>query len=137
MAVRSEDRSIPSAVAKQGVSRFGELEAAVMEELWQREGWMTPGEVKDALPRGRILAYTTVMTVLVRLWKKGLLERQRDGRAFAYHPVESREQWTARRMEELLAAAGNASEALNHFVGVLKPEERDQLRRILRSGSST
>jgi predicted transcriptional regulator len=107
-----------------------------MEVLWQREGWMTPGEMKDALPRGRVLAYTTVMTVLVRLWKKGLLERQRDGRAFAYHPVESREQWTARRMEELLAAAGNPSEALSHFVGVLKPVERDQLRRILQSGRS-
>lgn len=97
---------------------------------------MTSGEVRDALPRGRVLAYTTVMTVLVRLWKKGLLERQRDGRAFAYHPVESREQWTARRMEELLAAAGNPSGALNHFVRVLSPGERDQLRRILKSGRS-
>ena len=136
MVARSQDRKIPGAVAKPGRSRFGELEAAVMEVLWQREGWMTSGEVRDALPRGRVLAYTTVMTVLVRLWKKGLLERQRDGRAFAYHPVESREQWTARRMEELLAAAGNPSGALNHFVRVLSPGERDQLRRILKSGRS-
>ena len=134
MAAGSQDRSIPTSVAKPGLSRFGELEAAVMEVLWQRGSWMTSGEVKDSLPQGRGLAYTTVMTVLVRLWTKGLLERQRDGRAFAYHPVESREEWTARRMEELLAAAGNASEALIHFVKVLDPVERNQLRRILRAG---
>ena len=136
MASRSQGRSTTNQAANPRSTRFGELEAAVMQVVWEQEGWLTPGEVREVLPQGARLAYTTVMTVLVRLWKKGLLERQRDGKAFAYHAVESREQWTARRMEELLSAVGNPSEALTHFVKVLDRVERDQLRRILRAGRS-
>lgn len=134
MESRSRGRSKTKHVADSRPSRFGELEGAVMKVVWEEEGWLTPGEVRRVLPQGSRLAYTTVMTVLVRLWKKGFLERQRDGRAFAYHAVESREQWTARRMEELLSAVSNPSEALTHFVRVLDRVERDQLRRILRVG---
>jgi predicted transcriptional regulator len=109
----------------------GELEGAVMDLLWDQGGWMTPGEVHAGL-EDSALAYTTVMTVLVRLWQKGRVERQRDGRAYAYHPVVTREQYTAARMEELLAAAGNRSAALNHFLDAIDPADRDQLRRLLR-----
>ena len=136
MASRSRGRSKTNQAANSRSPRFGELEGAVMQVVWEQEGWLTPGEVREVLPQGSRLAYTTVMTVLVRLWKKGLLERQLDGKAFAYHAVESREQWTARRMEELLSAVANPSEALTHFVDVLDRVERDQLRRILRAGRS-
>lgn len=114
------------------VSGMGELEARVMELLWERGGWSTPGEVQEALAPERELAYTTVMTVLVRLWQKGLLERHRDGRAYAYHPTESREEWAARRMGDLLTAAGNRSQALGHFLQALGDAERAQLRRLLK-----
>lgn len=114
------------------LSRLGELEAQVMEVLWERGGWSTPGEVQTALASQRDLAYTTVMTVLVRLWRKGLLLRQRDGRAYAYCPVENREEWAARRMGELLQVAGNRSRALGHFLEALEPPERAQLRRLLK-----
>jgi predicted transcriptional regulator len=110
---------------------MGELEAAVMNLLWDCGGWMTPGEVHAGLEDAG-LAYTTVMTVLVRLWQKGRVERERDGRAYAYHPVVSREEYAALRMEELLAAAGNRSAALGHFLDALDPADRDQLRRLLR-----
>jgi len=110
---------------------MGELEAAVMNLLWDRGGWMTPGEVHAALADSS-LAYTTVMTVLVRLWQKGRLERQRDGRAYAYHPVVTRDQYAAERMEDLLARAGNRSAVLSHFLDAIDPADRDQLRRLLR-----
>jgi predicted transcriptional regulator len=110
---------------------MGELEGAVMDLLWDRGGWMTPGEVHAALADSG-LAYTTMMTVLVRLWQKGRVERERDGRAYAYHPVVTREQYAALRMEELLAAAGNRSTALSHFVDAMDPADRDQLRRLLK-----
>jgi len=110
---------------------MGELEAAVMNLLWDRGGWMTPGEVHAALADSS-LAYTTVMTVLVRLWQKGRLERQRDGRAYAYHPVVTRDQYAAERMEELLARAGNRSAVLSHFLDAIDPADRDQLRRLLK-----
>jgi len=102
-----------------------------MNLLWDRGGWMTPGEVHSALADSS-LAYTTVMTVLVRLWQKGRLERQRDGRAYAYHPVVTRDQYAAERMEDLLARAGNRSAVLSHFLDAIDPADRDQLRRLLR-----
>ena len=110
---------------------MGELEAAVMDVLWDAGGWLTPAEVHDALQPAGPLAYTTVMTILVRLWQKGRLDRERDGRAFAYHPVETREEHAAREMGRMLAAAGNRSTTLGHFLQGMSGEERAQLRRLL------
>jgi predicted transcriptional regulator len=110
---------------------MGELEANVMDVLWDNGGWHTPGEVHDVLAADRALAYTTVMTILVRLWQKGRLERQRDGRAFAYRPLQSREEHAAARMEEMLVAASDRPAALARFVEGLSPADRAQLRRLL------
>jgi predicted transcriptional regulator len=112
---------------------LGELEARVLELLWDAGGWMTTRDVMEFLDGQRELAYTTVMTILVKLWKKGLVERTRDGRAYAYHPLLTREEWTARRMGELLAVAENRAEALSHFVSGIDQRDISQLRRILRS----
>jgi predicted transcriptional regulator len=64
---------------------LGPLERRVMEHLWQR-GPQAVGDVLEALNRSgeRKLAYTTVMTILVRLHEKGHLTRQREGRRFRY-----------------------------------------------------
>lgn len=112
--------------------RLGELESRVLEVVWDQGGWLTTREVLDALSGERKLAYTTVMTILVKLWKKGLLERAKDGRAYAYHAVLTREEWTARRMGELLAVAENRAEALSHFVSGIGKGDVSQLRRLLR-----
>ncbi len=111
---------------------MGELERAVMDILWDGGGWLTPGEVHESLDDSS-LAYTTVMTILVRLWRKGRVERQRDGRAYAYHPVVSREQYAAARMEELLAQARDRAAVLSHFLDGMDPADRAQLRRLLNS----
>ncbi len=103
-----------------------------MEVVWDRGGWSTPGEVLELLEGERDLAYTTVMTILVRLWQKGLLERHKDGRAYAYHPTQTREEWTAQRMSELLQIANDRAEALVHFLAEMGAADRDQLRRLLR-----
>jgi predicted transcriptional regulator len=120
---------------RQAKLQMGELEAMVMDVLWDRHGWLTPGEVHDTLSRNRSLAYTTVMTILVRLWQKGRLERQRDGRAFAYRAVQSREEYAAARMQELLTRVADRPTALAYFVDSLPQADRDQLRRVLRGGS--
>ena len=103
-----------------------------MEALWDRGGWMTPREVLELLIPERDPAYTTVMTILVRLWRKGMLERRKDGRAYAYHPVQNRQVWTARRMSELLSVADDRAAALSEFVDTMNRSDRDQLRRLLR-----
>jgi predicted transcriptional regulator len=73
--------------------QFGELEAEIMDRLW---AWSRPAlvrEVVDDLNRDRPLAYTTVMTVMENLHRKGWLRRERDGRAWRYEPTGSQRCW--------------------------------------------
>jgi predicted transcriptional regulator len=72
-----------------GLSALGPLETKVLELLWHQGGAATVRHVLHAFPE---LAYTTLMTTLDRLYRKGLLVRQRRGRAFTYEPRCSREQ---------------------------------------------
>jgi predicted transcriptional regulator len=73
---------------------LGPLEIEVMDVLWAR-GRSNVHDVVEALRRP--LAYTTVMTTLDRLYKKGLLDRQKSDRAFIYFAGFSREEWEQRR----------------------------------------
>jgi predicted transcriptional regulator len=110
----------------------GELEAHVMDVLWSCDEPMTPREVQDVVSTARRpLAYTTVMTILVRLWEKGMLTREERGRGFIYAPVVGREEWTAQRMRDLLDESGDRAAALTHFVGSIGAREATQLRRAL------
>ena len=120
---------------RQAKLQMGELEAMVMDVLWDRHGWLTPGEVHEELASNREMAYTTVMTILVRLWQKGRLERQRDGRAYAYRAIQSREEHAAARMQEVLTRVADRPTALAFFVHSLPKGDRDQLRRVLRGDS--
>jgi len=79
---------------------LGPLEIAVMELLWA-DGESSVHDVVRKL--GRPLAYTTVMTTLDRLFKKGLLDRRKSERAFFYSPRFSRDQWEHRRAGEFVA----------------------------------
>lgn len=82
-------------------SALGTLEARVMEVLWVR-GESSVRDVFETIDRP--LAYTTIMTTLERLFKKGLLKRCRAGRAFLYSPAINREEWQRRRAGGLVAA---------------------------------
>jgi predicted transcriptional regulator len=62
---------------------LGPLESRVLERLWNAEGALTVRDTKEAFPE---LAYTTLMTTLDRLYRKGILSRRRAGRAFSYQP---------------------------------------------------
>jgi predicted transcriptional regulator len=79
---------------------LGPLEVAVMEIVWEH-GESVVRDVVDRL--GRPLAYTTVMTTLDRLYKKGLLERRKIERAFLYSARLSRAQWGQKRAGEFVA----------------------------------
>lgn len=109
----------------------GELENQVLEVLWAAAEPMTPGAVHEVVAADRTLAYTTVMTILTRLWEKGELTRRREGRAYAYEPVVSREQRVAQRMQAVLGAAEDHALALNAFANALPDEQRAALRKAL------
>jgi predicted transcriptional regulator len=101
-----------------------------METLWSAEAPVTARDVQDALA-GRDLATTTVLTVLGRLERKGLVSRQREGRAHRYRPVASREDHVAELMRDALDAAPDRGAALAHFLGSIPADERDALRDLL------
>jgi predicted transcriptional regulator len=114
---------------------MGELERAVMERLWsaKSQSWFTVREVYDGLASERDIAYTTVMTVLDRLAKKGLVSTDRDGRAYRYKSAASRDAMTADLMRAALDefATADRRTALAAFVEVATREERNALREAL------
>ena len=106
-----KNRIAPSSSAVQQFS-LGRLEFELMEILWSR-GESNVRDVAQHLRRP--LAYTTVMTTLDRLYKKGLLERRMPDRAFLYSARLSREEWERARVENVLAdflAGSHASREL-------------------------
>lgn len=106
-----------------------------MEVLWARKDAgrraATARDVSRALASDRDLAHTTVMTVLDRLAKKGFLERERDGRAWRYDPVASREGYVTELMLGALAETGDRDAALAHFVRSVSQDEADVIRQAL------
>jgi predicted transcriptional regulator len=111
---------------------FGDLEAVIMDRLWSWGRPATVREVVEDLRQGRAIAYTTVMTVMDNLRRKGALHREMAGRAYRYQVAESREQHVARLLGEVLEEAGDRSAALLGFVGGLSGSEMTALREALR-----
>ncbi len=101
-----------------------------METLWSADHAVTARDVQDALP-GRDLATTTVLTVLGRLERKGLVTREREGRAHRYRPVASREDHVAELMRDALDAAPDRGAVLARFLGSIPADERASLRDLL------
>ena len=111
---------------------FGELEAVIMDRMWSREESATVREMVDGLQKERAPAYTTVMTVMDILHRKGWLQRERDGRAYRYEPTVSREEYAARLMREALSEGQDTEAVLMHFLEEGTPEETRSLQSILR-----
>ncbi len=111
--------------------RFGELEAVIMDRLWEQGRPMLVREMVEALHGQRPLAYTTVMTVMENLHRKGWLRRERDGRAWRYEPTGSRSGYTAALMNDALATSSDRRTALAHFVLQMSPHDAALLREAL------
>jgi predicted transcriptional regulator len=107
----------------------GELEAEVLSVLWSHDDALSPGEVLEQL--GDDLAYTTVMTVLTRLWDKGLVTREQDGRSYAYSPALSESDLSSERLGAVLDNTSDRKGALAGFVGRLGKRDVRELRKIL------
>jgi predicted transcriptional regulator len=95
--------------------RLGPLERRVLEALWRRTA---EARVRDLQPSFPDIAYTTLMTTLDRLHRKGMLEREADGRAFAYRPRIT-------RAEVVLSFLADE-------VGALDSETLDELELLVR-----
>lgn len=105
-----------------------------MEHLWSAGEPQTVRQVYVDLSSRRELAYTTVMTVLQRLAKKGLVTQRRSDRAHQYSPVNTRDELVAGLMVDALSEgteSGARVGALVRFVEQVTPDEADALRAAL------
>ncbi len=95
------------------------LELECLKALW-RVGDGTVKDVREVLTESRNLAYTTVMTVLDRLSKRGSVERRKVGRSFVYTPVIDREELRRMAVQELVDSFFDGSrQELLAFLGAL------------------
>lgn len=113
----------------------GELEASVLAALWAADRPLTPGEVRELLNAG--LARTTVTTILTRLHEKGVVDRARRGRGYAYVPVADNSGLHARRMHAELERGEDRGGILARFVSDLSPEDEEILRALLDGDEET
>jgi predicted transcriptional regulator len=113
------------------VRGFGDLEAVIMRLVWDRAGPVTVRELYEELQRERAIAYTTVMSTMDNLHRKGWLARERDGKAYRYAAVASREEYSARLMGEAMAEAGDTEAVLSHFVAAMDGGQAEALRAVL------
>ena len=107
----------------------GALETEVLAALWAAATPLTPREVQLELGEG--LAYTTVMTALARLHEKGVVTREKQGRAYAYTPLLDTPGIAAARMRALLDEGGDREAVLARFLGTLSDSDERTLVELL------
>ncbi len=110
---------------------LGPLERSVMEQIWDRDEDVTVRDLIDA-PGVRGLAYTTVMTVLDRLWQKGFVARRRVGRAYWYRPRTTREQYLSALVGQVFAASDDRRSVMLGFVRGIDAQDLAELRKMIR-----
>ena len=125
---------VPAHDAGPGPSRRppGALEAEVMDVLRAAGASLSPGQVRERLAARQLeeLSYSTVVTIVSRLHAKGLLERERTGRAFAYRPVDDAS-LAASQMSQALQAGMDHDAVLSRFVSGLSGRDARMLRQLL------
>jgi predicted transcriptional regulator len=117
------------------VGELGSLERAVMEALWELSSGapsatFTARQVAESFPDH---AYTTLLTILDRLAKKGFVEQIRDGKTHHYRPTKSRDAYIAELMHEALNGTSDRNAALVRFAQTVSADQAAILREVLRS----
>lgn len=117
----------------QGAEKLlGELELEIMQVIWA-QGRVTVREVLETLTPRRVLAYTTVMTIMGRLAEKGVLMTEKRGKTYFYRPAYSQEEFerqaVSRVVQSLLTDFGSEL-AINQFVERLSAVDPAQLARL-------
>ncbi len=120
---------------KQGLEKLlGELEAAIMELIWSKgvQANVTVREVHEELAEEKQLAYTTVMTVMGNLAKKGFLKAEKSGLAYLYSPASTKEEFLERAVGKIIdeLLSDFAVPALTHFSKVVKESDLKKIQSL-------
>ena len=114
---------------------LGQLQLQVMEIVW-RSGRATVAQVHELLARSRKIAYTTVLTTMRALERRGIVRHEQVGKAYVYEPLVSREQYAATSVHRLVDDLfdGSQQKLLCHLLGAerITRAELARIRRIIR-----
>ncbi len=135
MTVPVEDVADAAGAAPARLPRLGPLEHRIMDVLWDCPDDLCARRVLERLASDH-LAYTTVATVLTNLHRKGLLEKERTPRSWAYRPRLTRVEYVAGCMADVLSSAEDRAAALRELVRHLAPAERAALAEGLRGAET-
>ncbi len=103
-----------------------------MDRVWDLCQTTTVREIFDDLARDREIAYTTVMSTMDNLHRKGWLQRERAGKAFRYWPTMTREEHSAALMRDAFDTGGDSDRVLAFFINQMDAEESSRVRAALR-----
>jgi predicted transcriptional regulator len=113
------------------LEQLGSLESELMEQIWPLEEVSVRDLHSKLAPR---LAYTTIMTTLDRLYKKGLLCRRKVGKAYVYFPALSEKEYQGRLTEHFIGLALNGGKfspaVLSSFVNAVTETDQEMLDRL-------
>jgi predicted transcriptional regulator len=104
-----------------------------MDVLWTAQRPLLVRDVVELMRPERTLAYTTIMTVLDNLHRKGTVDREREGRAWRYEPRLDRQAYTALLMQEALVVSDDRVGVLARFVEQMDPEDAAALADMLQA----
>lgn len=110
---------------------FGDLEAQVMDRMWAAGGSGTVRDVLEQLQADREIAYTTVLSTMDNLYRKGHLTREKDGKAHRYRTAVSHAEHTAGLMRHALSGGPDSEAVLTHFVGEMSEDDLTRLQQVL------
>lgn len=113
--------------------RLGELEFAIMDFVWKQAKLVTVPDVHEHLLKSRKLAYTSTMTVMSRLFEKGLLNRREDRRPYAYWAKVGRDDYSADLMMGVLAEVRDRRAALARFIDRIGSKDAEILKDLIRA----
>lgn len=116
----------------------GELQIEVMRALWRLDSPSTVEQVRTALPRAHRSAYTTIQTVLNRLAERGLLTRERQGKAIIYTTKVGEADYYSNSLRQTLSKASDSARraALAQLVGDMGEDARGEIESLAREVAS-
>lgn len=119
---------------------MGKLESSVMEIIWQKNNPVSVREITVQLQKKRKIAYTTVMTIMGRLFEKGILKRKEVGKAYTYQPAYSKDRFLTRVSRQIIKnfISSFGDIAIAHFVSELEKipvKKKAKLIKILKGSN--
>jgi predicted transcriptional regulator len=133
-AARKKKKLVMLRTSGKGVGQtLGSLESEIMELIW-RESPASVRDIYEQLLSRRQIAYTTVMTVLNRLYDKGMLKREQVGRAYLYTPTQTRAEYCSDTVRTVMKGliSGFGEPALSHFVDSVDEHDTTELDDLIR-----